>query len=179
MNAPKRGDHVFNAGLSKGIQELSRLVNEVFAIENGRGPARLAELQKFLGELRAGVPAQAFQLVVSKPAPRAIGGDANSTSFGRCQEEMLDAFRQFLTALRGWLGANNPQVSQSQSRMLHTACLELRLAVGRWTDSASDPAAEALLRRESPGSAAAIDAGHRYLTKVREAMAAMIRSYTP
>ena len=87
-------------------------------------------MKKVLSSLRDGLRNPAFDLTVDKP-PGGPSGDLNSQMHGEAKKQMVFAFRQFLEALKGWEIASGEAARVLQLRMLHTACLNLRLAIGK------------------------------------------------
>ncbi|HVK18210.1 MAG TPA: hypothetical protein VM533_14805 [Fimbriiglobus sp.] len=183
MNGHKRGDHVFNLGLTKTLQDLSALVTVALNLElAGKvafgAPARADRLRQVLRLLGEGLRNPAFGLTVDKPA-QPPGGDANSTAYGEASRQLVLAFKQYLTALRDWHTAAGVSDRRLVSGMLNTACLNLRLAAGRWTDTAVDPEAEALLKVEAPQKAALITVGRSAVEELRQGLVGLAMLYSP
>ncbi len=184
MGVHKRNEHVFNNSLKQTLTELSGLVQTILDNENAHranhGAAeRAARLQKLISNLKAGLNQPAFDLTVEKSGNPGPVGDLNSTVYGRAKEQLVLGFRQFLTALQGWetLAAGPQRASQLQH--LHTACLQLRLDIVRWSETAVDLEAEGIAIRNSPANAAIIAQGKAYLLQIRNELIELIRRYDP
>jgi hypothetical protein len=183
MGPHKRKDHVFNLSLKKTLEELSDLVQQVLNQElrgkNIHGASERADrLKKVLSSLRDGLRNPAFDLTVDKP-PGGPSGDLNSQMHGEAKKQMVFAFRQFLEALKGWEIASGEAARVLQLRMLHTACLNLRLAIGKWIDTAVDSEAEMISKREDPKTAGVIAGGRSYLEHMRDDLINLLKLYTP
>ena len=179
----KRGDHVFNNGVEKTLRDLSTQVEQVLVVDRSvagihGAKGRSDRLQMTLKLLREGLRQPAFQLTVAKSG-RVPGGDDNSRRNGEASRRLVQAFQQFLLALKAWEIGKGKDERGGMLAVLRTACLNLRLAVGTWTDSAIDPEAKAVCERDVSGSRLLIKSGEDYLEKVRADLVAMIGYYTP
>jgi hypothetical protein len=178
MTEHRRGDHVFNLGLRKTLQDLARAVDDELGAHgwDPRMSLRAAQIRGRVESLVAVVTGPAFDLTVQKPA--AIGGDANSRQFGRTNEHVVLAFREFLTALRHYYTASD-LAGASALMMLGTACLQAELAVSRWIDEAFDPEAAALATREDRDAARWIVDGQSRLDRLRGGFLDLIQRESP
>jgi hypothetical protein len=180
MSTMKRGDHVFNNSLKQTLEELSQLVQEVLDVEQRRpsGQGRADHIRRVLGSLREGLNQRAFDLTVTKPTS-VPGGDANSRLYGDAKKHLVFGFRQFLTALKNWASVTDQAGRDLYLRQLSTHGKELRLLIGKWTDAAVDPQAEAQLLRESPAEAMNVRSGRTYLEKLRTDLVEVVKYYSP
>lgn len=183
MSDFKRGDHVFNHGLKQSLQELTAQVREVLQEEpklkalHGAGE-RSGRLNRLLTTIQRGLSQPAFALTVDKPGGKAPGGDANSQAFGRAKQQMVLAFRQFLQSLRSWELAKADDMDR-RSRMLKTACLELRLTISKLAETAVDLEAVKAVQKVDPKSAGLVREGQAYLTKLRDEFIELLKWYQP
>ncbi|WP_233104339.1 hypothetical protein [Haliangium ochraceum] len=137
----KRGDHLFNHGLTKlqrklGEQLTGALLEESVPLVN----AALASLGSSFAH-------PAFKVTVQKPASEAAGGDVNSQTFGRASQALVAGFQNFLSALEEVEFANDDE------RAAKLAALEgsLGALTSQWhslLDSAYDSECSAYLARE-------------------------------
>ncbi len=183
MSGHKRGDHVFNHGLKQSLRDLSGHVRQVLQADPKQkmptgASERIARLNQLIADLDRGFQHPAFALTVDKPKGP-TGGDANSRQFGFAKQQLVFAFTSFLTALKRWEAANTPADAQAQSRHLHTACLELRLTVSKWAETAFDPEAAQALAAEEPRSVPVVKDGQKFLAKLRDDFIEALKFYQP
>ena len=178
MAEHRRGDHVFNLGLRKTLQDLARSVDDELGAHGGdtRMVLRSAQIHERVESLVSVVTGPAFDLTVQKQA--AIGSDSNSQKFGRTNEHAVLAFREFLTAVRHYYTASD-LAGASALMMLGTACLQAELAISRWIDEAFDPEAAALATREDRDAARWIVDGQSRLDKLRSGFLDLIQRESP
>jgi len=178
MKGYKRGDHVFNMGLRKKIDDLIlevRSLGHTYLSEFGLS-SRLLRIQHTLEFCREKLQGPAFDLTVAKTA--VPGEDANARRYGEAANQAAGAFRQFLSALVLWYHEAF-DARPIAPGMLNTACILLVLAIGRWLDSAFDSESAALAIAESRQAAGLIERGQGVLLEVRECLVSMVKQCSP
>ncbi|MCP3137350.1 phage tail protein [Pyxidicoccus xibeiensis] len=183
---PKRGHHVFNNALKQVIPDLRA---ELGALSN---PQHVAILSAALGGMQGDLSIGPISLTVDKEGEP--GTDANSVAHGAAKQQLLLAFRQFVTALERWqTGAGVPtdrtapsyqeqsrQARERNSAHLRTASQALRASViPRWVDSSFDPEAAAELLRQDAGKSGQIETGKAAIQAARGKLVAAIIRLSP
>ncbi|WP_043321297.1 phage tail protein [Corallococcus coralloides] len=183
---PKRGHHIFNNALKQVIPDLRA---ELGVLSN---PQHAAILSAALTSMQSDFSIGPISLTVNKEGDP--GTDANSVAHGAAKQQLLLAFRQFVTALERWqTGEGTPRdrtapTYQEQSRQacernashLRTASQSLRASViPRWVDSSFDPEAAAELLRQDASKSGQLQAGKAAIQAARGKLVEAIIRFSP